>query len=173
MKKGSKRRVLKKTMIFVGEGEAEKAFISHLRSLYCVGGLRVTPKSAGGKGPNNVLNDAICTLTKTGCDFVATLLDTDIPWPPELVKEANAKGVHVIGSKPCLEGLLLKILGKSLPRPATSDACKKRMHSLLSGKETDKSSYEELFTKSVLDESAKKVPELKLMIDLLSGKLST
>lgn len=169
MKRNNKKRVVKKTMTFIGEGFAEKAFILHLRSIYGSGKLKVTPKSAGGKGPDNVISDALGTLANTRCDYVVALLDTDLDWPVHLANEAAAKNIVLIGSTPCLEGLLLKTLGKKMPKPPLSGACKKKLHPLLSGKETCKESYEELFTKEVLDRASQKVPEVERMIALISG----
>ncbi len=161
---------LKRTLIFVGEGPAEKAFLAHLKSHYGVGSLRVTPKSAGGKGPENIIGDAISTLENSKCDQVAVLLDTDLPWPAKYVKEANRLDIELIGSTPCLEGLLLTILRQHHPNPSDNKRCKKALHPQLTGKETEKESYQALFTKQILDEAAADVAELKRLIDLISDK---
>jgi hypothetical protein len=97
------------------------------------------------------------------------LLDTDIDWPKTKVKEAKQKRITLIGSTPCLEGLLLKILGKKVP--VLSDECKKSLHPLLCGKETDKRSYEKLFTKEVLDTVRDEIEELDTLIKLISGQI--
>lgn len=162
------RRILKETLVFVGEGEAEKAFLLYLKSLYSVGNPRVTPKSAGGKGPNNVIGDAIGTLASSGCTKVAALLDTDLPWPVELKKQAAVKKIPLIGSEPCLEGLLLDIL--KINKPAQSAKCKERMHPMLSGRETCKESYSKRFTKDVLDNARQHVPALDQIINIMQGK---
>lgn len=130
------KKQLKKTMVFVGEGEAEKAFLLHIKSLYGVGSLKLTIKSAGGKGPDNVINDAISTLENSKCDRVAVLLDTDLPWPSKLVKEAKALDIELIDSTPCLEGLLLTVLGQRHSTPSDNKTCKKSLHPQLAGKET-------------------------------------
>ncbi|MFT5163048.1 MAG: hypothetical protein ACI9FJ_001629 [Alteromonadaceae bacterium] len=156
-------------MVFVGEGEAEKAFLQHLKSLYGVGSLKVSPKSAGGKGPDNVINDAIGTLENSKCDTVAVLLDTDIPWPPKLKKKALKLQIILIGSTPYLEGLLLDILGEKHPTPSNNKTCKAALHPRLSGKATQKESYQGLFDKARLDEAQKRVPELKQIVDLINN----
>ncbi|MFA0000783.1 hypothetical protein AB4428_20970 [Vibrio lentus] len=163
-----KKRVLKESLIFVGEGEAEKAFLLHLKSIYGVGNPKVTPKSAGGKGPNNVIGDALGTLACSGCSKVAALLDTDLPWPVGLAKTAKQKKIPLIGSTPCLEGLLLDILG--IKKPASSSACKKLLHPKLSGRETCKESYAEAFSEEVLNQARTKVVELDSIINIIQGK---
>lgn len=162
-----KKRVLKETLIFVGEGEAEKAFLLHLKSIYGTGNPRVTPKSAGGKGPNNVIGDAISTLAHSGCSKVAAMLDTDLDWPVGLVKKAKQKKIPLIGSEPCLEGLLLDIL--QVKKPKTSKECKKVLHPMLDGRETCKDSYSKLFSKDVLDEARKNVVSLNQLIEAIQG----
>jgi hypothetical protein len=53
------------------------------------------------------------------------LLDTDIAWPNKIVKEAIKRGVLLIGSSPCIEGYLLKLLGH--PVPVESRVCKSKL----------------------------------------------
>lgn len=162
------KRSIKETLKIVGEGQAEAAFLNYLKSLYGVGNPKVTAKSAGGKGPSNVIGEAIGTLNSSGSDRVAVLLDKDMPWPKTKVKIAQQKKITLVGSSPCLEGLLLKILDK--PIPANSDECKKVLHPLLSGKETEKASYEKLFPKILLDARKDLVEELDTLIKLIKGQ---
>ncbi|HIF9056028.1 TPA: hypothetical protein ACX6MG_000003 [Photobacterium damselae] len=163
------KRPIKETLVIVGEGYAEAAFLNHLKSIYGIGNPKVTAKSAGGKGPSNVIGDALGTLKGSGCDRVAALLDTDLVWPKTKVKEAQQKKIILVGSVPCLEGLLLNIVGESVPN--NSDACKKMLHPRLDGKETDKNSYKLLFTKAVLDKERVRVKELNTLIGLISGQI--
>ena len=154
-------------MLFIGEGKAEKAFLLHLKSLYSVSNLKISVKSAGGKGPSNVIGDAISNFKHLGCDKASALLDTDIEWPQGKVREANKLHIELIGSTPCLEGFLLEILDLKKPNPCTSKACKKLLHPQLNGKETEKESYKALFTKVTLDEARNRVTNLDVIIKLL------
>lgn len=165
---GKRKRPIKETLKIIGEGQADAAFLKHLKSLYGVGNPKVSAKSAGGKGPDNVIGDAIGTLNSSCYDRVAALLDTDIPWPKSKVKKAQQKKIILVGSRPCLEGLLLKILEK--PVPVSSDDCKKAFHPLLGGKETEKVSYEKPLPKTLLDARRDDVEELDTLIKLISGK---
>jgi hypothetical protein len=166
-----KKRPLKETLIIVGEGPTEVAFIKHLRSLYGTGNLQVTAKSAGGKGPSNVIGDAIGTFENSGADRVAALLDTDLAWPQAKIKAAQQKKITLIGATPCIEGLLLEILNQPMPRPCNNFTCKKAMHPQLKGRETDKNSYQQLFTKHLLDEAKSRVNVLNNLIKLIIGEL--
>ncbi len=168
MRQANKRKI-KITITIVGEGQTEVAFINHLRSIYGVGSPKITAKSAGGKGPSNVIDDAIGTLNFSGCDRVAALLDTDLPWPRTKVEQARKKKILLIGSAPCIEGLLLKILEREIP--VTSSECKRVMHPLLSGNATKRESYSDLFSKDVLDNASLTIDELKKLIGLIKGEI--
>ncbi|MFA0412286.1 RloB domain-containing protein [Vibrio renipiscarius] len=170
MARNKTKRVLKKTLLIVGEGEAEKAFLQYLRSLYATGNPKVSIKSAGGKGPKNVITEAISTKDATGYDSAVTLLDTDLLWPRQLVKKAEGKKIVLIGSEPCFEGFLLDILNEARPTPNESCFCKKKMHGLLNGKETEKETYAALFPKDLLDQRKDKLEQLKILINLISGQ---
>lgn len=168
MAKKRTRRVVKRTLLVVGEGEAEKAFLQHMKSLFGVGDPKVAIKSAGGKGPKNVITEAMSTKDASGYDSAAALLDTDLAWPNALVKKAQGKKIQLIGSSPCLEGLLLDVLGIKRPTPNTSVECKKKFHQILKGKETEKDSYVELFPKEVLNSC--KINQIETLIKLIEGK---
>ena len=53
--------------------------------------------------------------------------------------EARKAAIEMVGSSPCLEGLLLSILGKRPPEK--SDACKKLIKQLLDLDLTERTSY--------------------------------
>lgn len=52
-----KQHQVRKTLLIVGEGDSEEAFLKHLRELYCSGGagVAVTVRNAHGKGPETSL----------------------------------------------------------------------------------------------------------------------
>lgn len=164
--KNTKR--VKVVQVIVGEGSAEKAFISHIKSLYADGTRTVRVKSAGGKGPNNVIGDAIGEHRAAGGNvLVAALLDTDLKWPKGIVAQANQKGIILIDSVPCLEGLLLTILGQRHPHPATNANLKNVVHPMLNNAPTDKASYQASFDKGTLDNARTTVPQLDSLIRLM------
>lgn len=61
MRKSDGQRAVLRTVLLVGEGYAEVAFIAHLRSLYPSRGfgLAITVKNARGMGALSVVNFAI------------------------------------------------------------------------------------------------------------------
>lgn len=160
-------RAQKRVLTIVGEGPTEKAFVEHIRQFYGNGNLSVRVKSADGKGPNNVINDAIGTLKASSKGvIVAALLDKDLPWPRSLVQEAQRSGITLVGVDPCIEGLLIDILKHKRPNPCNNNTCKKYLHPKLSGNPTNKKSYVELYTHDVLEDSRKSVQELEQIISL-------
>jgi len=158
-------RETKKTLLMVGEGCAEKAFLQHLRGLYSNGKIKHSIHSANGKGPHNVIKSTIAKHTHDGYDYSVSLLDTDIVWPEKLVQEAKRKGIHLIGSIPCLEGFLLDIINEK--KPETSPECKRVAHPKLAGRETERESYEPLFTKQCLDTARERIDSLNKLINLI------
>ncbi|QTF06613.1 RloB domain-containing protein [Brenneria izadpanahii] len=165
-KKKIVRRSIRKTLLLVGEGYAEKAFLSHMKSLFSNGTFKVSIVTAGGKGPEHVITHAISCKKCDGYDFVVVLLDTDLHWPPKYIQNALNAGINLIGSEPCLEGLLLDILGQG--KVNSNKGCKELLHPLLSGPCTERDSYAELFTLEVLNES--RIKKIKFIIEVLQGK---
>lgn len=107
--------------------------------------------TAGGKGPEHVITHAITCKKCDSYDFVIVLLDTDLPWPKKHTQKALNAGINLLGSNPCLEGLLLDILGRA--KSNSNKVCKELLHPLLSGPCTERDSYAELFTFDVLNTS--------------------
>lgn len=170
MKNKKTKRSQKRILTVVGEGQTEKAFVEHLRQFYSSGDLVVKVKSANGKGPDNVINDAIGTLNGSSKGvMVAALLDKDLIWPPKLIKEAKRLNITLVGVDPCIEALMIDILEHRRPRPCNNKSCKKYLHPLLDGKPTDKRSYVTLFTNDVLNNAKTRVEELDQIISLFNS----
>ncbi|MES2770537.1 MAG: RloB domain-containing protein [Pseudomonadota bacterium] len=160
---------VRKTLLVVGEGDSECAFIKHLRALYCSGGagVAVTVRNAHGKGPEHVVDYAAGQARIYSYDARVALLDTDIPWTDKLKKEARKAKVVMVGSSPCLEGLLLAILGKR--RSAQSADCKKTVQQLLSLDLTDWHGYAEYFSKALLESARTTIAELNQLLVFFEG----
>jgi len=76
-----KKRVVRETLLIVAEGDAEVAFIRHLKSLYRdTLGRAVQEANARGKGGRHVLEVAIRRANNRDHDKVILLLDTDTDW---------------------------------------------------------------------------------------------
>ncbi|MBV2204221.1 MAG: hypothetical protein KUL87_02275 [Pseudomonas sp.] len=165
-----KQHRVRRTLLVVGEGDSEEAFLKHLRDLYCGGGggVAVTVRNAHGKGPENVVDHTIRQARTYSYDGHVAFLDTDIPWTDKLKKEARKAAIEMVGSSPCLEGLLLSILGKRPPEK--SDACKKHIKQLLDLDLTERASYGAAFSKAVLESARTRLPELDRLLRLYEGR---
>ncbi|MDP2112135.1 MAG: hypothetical protein Q8N48_08415 [Thiobacillus sp.] len=68
-----------RTLLIVGEGRHEEAFLNHVKQLYAPRGcgLSVTIKNARGKGAGHVIDWTIGQAAIAKFDDVAAMLDTD------------------------------------------------------------------------------------------------
>lgn len=161
-----KMRTLRTTLLAVGEGDSEVAFLRHLRSLYCAdhAGVNVAVRNAHGRGPGNVISTALGHMRNRAFDRALALLDTDLDWAQKDREAARKAKLVLIGTRPCLEGLLLKILG--IPVPEQSAQCKKAIQTALSADMTELRSYVQHFPKTLLENARKHVPELDNLIKM-------
>ena len=159
-------RIQRKTLLAVGEGKSETAFLKHLISLYCSGGegVKVTVRNAHGRGPGNVISTAIGAGNSASYDKKVCLLDTDIQWTAEDIKNAKRYKIELVGSTPCLEGLLLKVLCKQVP--FNSAQCKQQLFKITGKAMVEASDYLDFFSKTVLHSARANVPELDKLIKL-------
>ncbi len=164
-----KTRQARKTLLVVGEGDSEVAFIKHLRQIYCANGagVSVTVRNAHGKGPENVINTAMALKRSGGYEQVAALLDTDLVWSPTIRKAAQKSRIVLVGSTPCLEGLLLAVLGVQVPE--RSDRCKDELHRRVGTKMLDADDYKLPFTRDVIQNARSRVPSVELLLNLIEG----
>lgn len=162
-------RQAKTTVLIVGEGDTEKAFLDHLRTHYVTRGcgVSVTTRNAHGKGPENVVDVAIRHARGADYTTVAVLMDTDLPWTPALRKLARAKKICLIGANPCCDGLLLRILGE--PAPEDSSHCKAKLIERLGRKPVAMEAYANDFPKALLDGRRDTVESLNKPLVLMTG----
>lgn len=109
-----------RTLLIVGEGRHEAAFLNHLKQLYVPRGcgLSVTIKNARGKGALHVIDWTSRQMANADYDVVAALLDTDVDWNEKAIRLARTKKILVLKAEPCFEAMLLRLIGK----PAEDDA---------------------------------------------------
>ena len=164
-----KRRAILRTVLIVGEGACEVAFLNHLKTLFVKRGCGVTVKisNAKGKGSAHVVDFALKQSQNSAYDDVAALLDTDDVWTDALKKHAKKNKIKLVPSEPCVEGLLLEILDEF--KMDSSQHLKAKMHLKLSRKETEATSYATLFTVELLEERKTKVASLNTLIQLMQG----
>ena len=164
------KRVASRTVLLVGEGDCDCAFLHHLKGIYIQRGcgVSVTIRNAHGKGAGNVIDTAIGQSRNADYDLRVAVLDTDTDWTPRVRKKAKTHKIILVPSTPCLEGFLLTILGQYLPHGCRE--CKEKIKDSLDGKLTDAGSYSSSFPFEVLEARRNEVPALDLLLKLFAGK---
>jgi len=150
------RRVKLTTLIVVGEGAHDKAFLNHMKSIYDgrTSGQKVTINSADGGSPVDIINTVIRKHSHTDFDKRYVLLDSDVPITQQARIRAKRSKIELVESTPvCLEGMLLEILGQRVR--GTNGACKAALHPQLAGQPTNPRAYVALFPQQVLDATVK------------------
>lgn len=111
MSVASRRRRAVRTVLLVGEGDAEVGFLQHLKGLWVQrgSGVAVTIKNARGKGAGHVVDFARRQSVNAAYDVAAALLDTDTDWNDKTRMLARKVRVHVLPCEPCLEAVLLSM----------------------------------------------------------------
>lgn len=164
-----KSRHSKRTVLMIGEGDTEVAFLRHLGKLYNERGCGVACniRCAHGKGPEYILALPERYSRTIQYDHSVVLLDTDLPWPEALVASARSRRVELLPSRPCIEGLLLDVL--DIPKPETCRECKRTIKQLsINLLRTE--SYNTHFPKPSLDKRCDSVPTLCRLIEIMSGR---
>ncbi len=162
-------RRTKPTILFIGEGKTEVAFIRHLKSLYqAERSPPVRVDTQDGHDAGRILRTALRRSETEARDAIVCLYDLDKALPTGDLNKAKRKKLVLIGSQPCIEGFMLDILDKA--RPHLTRDCKHKMHPLLGGKETDHNSYRR-FTREILEQRRLLLPNLDLILRLIeTGK---
>ena len=164
----AQHRQVHRTVLIVGEGEAEVLFLKHLRQAYLgdrSGGLRFTTKNAKGKGGKHVLDYTVRQRRVAAYDAVGSLLDTDTAWTEAEKRAARAAKITVFESSPCFEALLLQIAG--LHAAANSALCKQQFERVFGHQAHDERVYSLHFSRQVLDGARATVHTLDTLLKFL------
>lgn len=146
------KKVRQTTLLIVGEGAHDKAFLDHLKSLYDgrESGQRVKIESGDGGSPHDLIKNTIKKISHVDYDKVIIFMDSDVEIKISDRSEAKRKNITLILSEPiCLEGYLLKLLGRRVP--SNAEQCKSILHGLLSGPPTEYKSYRALFNREFIE----------------------
>lgn len=164
------RKIKRATLLIVGEGAHEKAFLQHMKAMYDgETNQAIKIDAASGGSPIEMIDETLRKYNHADYDRKVLLLDGDVVIRQQDWDKAKKYKVELIVSEPvCLEGMLLSILGHNVSEFATSADCKKRLHSLLSGEPTRPTSYGKCFTKALLDTSPKN--QIIRLIELMSNR---
>jgi hypothetical protein len=164
------RHVSLTTLLIVGEGSDDKAFIDHLKGLFQqrYSGRKVTVKAGDGGSPGNIITHASRAYQAEAYNQRYLVLDADIPPTPADQKNAEAAGYGIILWQPqCLEGALLDVLGEGVQAHESSQALKQRLHPRLAAHHTRPEAYAVLFSQPVL--AATQNSSVAEVRDLLQG----
>lgn len=171
MKKGPYKRSASTTLLLVGEGDAEVAFLGHLKSIYVQrgSGIAVSIKNAHGKGAENVIDVARRQRQNKGFDTVAALLDTDVGWNEVTRKIAEKHDIVPLLCTPSLEQLLLGMA--NLPTEGlNTDQLKARFKQRF-GCDASALAMADHFDQELIEKKASAFPTLAKLIHLLqTGK---
>lgn len=146
---------LKKTVLLVGEGPCEWAFLKHLVSLFQFreSAFAARVENAHGGSPETVLLSARKLLRQRAYDVCVIVMDTDRPWPASLPGNIGITRMKYVAASPCLEGLLLQMLGvPGITTRSTLEQCKHRLYDtyVTQGHRTEPAAYTRSFPKHVL-----------------------
>lgn len=166
------KRPVRRTLLIVCEGKRDAAFLLHLRKLYCADHAdrpKVTVKSARGKGGNNVFD----TLygEKRHKDFDVGVAFTEADEPPKLAYQTKLntdRWARWIVADPCLEGLLLSILGR--PVPASTDECKRAIENLIRNNLFEADHYDPHWPLARLEDARRRLAHLDALIRSYEGR---
>jgi len=155
-----------KTLLIVGEGYDEVAFLNHLKQFpgVCGRGVEITIRNARGKGAAGVIDCAIKLKANAAYDQVAVLLDTDTDWTAAVAKLAKRKMIQVLTSDPCLEALLLRVLGET---PGQAKDLKKQFAPYVRNEGTRREDYIEYFGLAVLQAARRSESTIDDLLKLL------
>ena len=155
-----------KTLLIVGEGYDEVAFLNHLKQFpgVCGRGVEITIRNARGKGAAGVIDCAIKLSANADYDQVAALLDTDTDWTSAVAKLAKRKLIQVLTSDPCLEALLLRVIGE---KPGQARDLKKQFDPYVRNDGTRREDYVEYFGLPVLQAARQNEPTIDDLLTLL------
>lgn len=162
-----KPRHTRHTTLIVVEGDTELALVNYLKVLCgrnC--GTKVTPENAHGGSGDVVLKLAIKLCR--AYDAKACLYDTDrAPTFKKDIRKAKQLGIQEIQSIPCIEALLLEILGEKVP--ASTKDCKRAMQRIVGGDSLKEvATFEKYFPQDLIERRRSEVSQLGALMGLIN-----
>lgn len=156
------------TILIVGEGRTEEAFLKHIKSLFVPRGcdLRLDIKQARGKGAGHVVEQAIRIAQNAKYYRVAALLDTDEGWSPSVEKKARQKKIQILKSDPRFEALMLRLLGHN-PVGNSADM-KAQLSPFVSDDATVSENYQQHFSQAVILQGRRSEATIDSLLRLLN-----
>lgn len=150
------RQASKTTLLIVGEGPDDQAFIKHMSQQFRADnhGLKATIEKQSGGSPGNIITNAARKYGHLPFDQRFFVLDSDVKVSQQDYDKARKNGYRIILWHPvCLEGALLDVLNETVDDNEAAVSLKKRLHPLLDGPHTESRAYRQRFTKAVLEQA--------------------
>ncbi|MFJ7793340.1 hypothetical protein [Pseudomonas sp. NPDC096950] len=164
-------RKTNQTILFAVEGDTELAFLTHVKG--CYGGrdcnVSVRIRNARGHGPLGIVDALISGVRGKSYDFLAAMLDSDIPLCDESKRYFKRNGVTLFQSNPAIEGTILKLGNNRLLENAATGDCKRMLAKLYPGDSMDVRFYERHFNKEFIDANRGRVLLVDELIDYLTA----
>jgi hypothetical protein len=156
-----------RTLLLVGEGADEWAFLTHVKGLFISRGcgLSLKIKNAQGKGAKHVVEWTVRHKAIAAYDTVAVLVATDTDWSDSVSRLAAKKKIHLLLSEPCFEALMMRILKEDPSGDAST--LKKRFAPFVKDDATRSENYMRYFGRDRLLESRSYVPTIDMLLSLL------
>jgi hypothetical protein len=156
---------VKRTVLLVGEGPMEAAFLKYMKNLFVTrsSSVAVQVNNANGGSPETVILAARKLLRQRAYGRCLVLMDTDVPWPPSLPSVIGNTKMTYLPAKPVLEGFLLRILGHPGVTHATAvAACKRELYKqyVNEGRRTDPRAFAKAFPANLFLSSRASCSEL-------------
>ncbi len=165
------KRAAAVAILVVGEGASEVTALQHLKRLYlprdC--GISAMIRDAGGKGGAQVLDYAIAYRNgNRGFARTIALLDTDTDWSQAHRARARRERITVVESQPCLEAVLLDVVGRAGER--TTEEHKRLFRQVFGHPAHEPAIYDKYFCAEVLEEAKARVDTMRALLRALTGK---
>ncbi|WLD58623.1 hypothetical protein NFC81_02225 [Salinispirillum sp. LH 10-3-1] len=151
-----RRTVSKTTLLVVGEGPDDQAFIKHMNQQFRNENTQrsATIKKESGGSPGNIITNTTRKYQNSDYDQRIIVLDSDIPVGAASRALASKHGFAIVLWSPtCLEGALLDVLGEPVHAHESNQALKGRLHPRLAAHHTEPEAYAGLFPKPILKEA--------------------
>ncbi len=158
------------TLLIVGEGYCEVAFLNHVKQIYAPRGcgLKVTIGNARRKSPQHIIEHTVRQIKNAQYDQVAVMLDTDVACPQDAIKKANKNKIKLLKSEPCFEALMLRIIGQS--SDGETKILKRRFAPFVNNEPTNRENYSQHFTVECLNNGRVNNEVINLLLTLFEQK---
>lgn len=159
-----------KSLLIVGEGYNEEAFLNHVKQIYVSRGcgLRVTIKNARGKTPQHIIEWTARQMAIAEYHKVAVMLDNDTNWTAKTVSLAKRKKILLLKSDPCFEAVMLRLLKK--PISGDTKALKKQFAPYVNNLPNELSQYSTHFGENCLTNSDEE--PIRLMLEIIKTMIN-